>query len=292
MIVFYDNGTSFYSENKNLLEKDYKALGKIKSINSFDVDNYCIKVFNTDKYLFAIYNKEEGLTLLGFEELCIELVEIIFISNLNVDKVNNCSSLSKKFIQLYTIQSSGSFVWSETGNYYKYTIGNIKKAIFAGGCFWCIASNYYSLDGVIDVYSGYAGGTIFFPTYQKVKSGVTNHMESICILYDETKISYYQLLKIYFENIDPFDGDGQFIDRGSSYQTAVFTSHKNEIEIYNQIKEYIEHTYKKDIAVKLLQSSCFFLAEEEHQHFSQKNKEKFEHEEIISGRSKYQGIKL
>ena len=169
---------------------------------------------------------------------------------------------------------------------------NIKTCIFAGGCFWCIADPFYNIDGVIDVYSGYCGGDFENPTYKKVKTGTTGHKESILIIYDINKVSYYDLLKTYFENIDPFDGDGQFIDRGSSYQTAVFTDDVQEINDYNKIVKSIELNYQKKVMVKLLNKEIFYLAESEHQRFSINNIEKFKIEEEISGRNNFNKIKI
>lgn len=169
---------------------------------------------------------------------------------------------------------------------------NIKTCIFAGGCFWCIADPFYNIDGVIDVYSGYCGGDFENPTYKEVKTGTTGHKESILIIYDINKVSYYDLLKTYFENIDPFDGDGQFIDRGSSYQTAVFTDDVQEINDYNKIVKSIELNYQKKVMVKVLNKEIFYLAESEHQRFSINNIEKFKIEEEISGRNNFNKIKV
>ena len=168
----------------------------------------------------------------------------------------------------------------------------IKVAIFSGGCFWCIADPFYNMDGVIDVLSGYSGGNTYAPSYKEVKSGNTGHKEAILIIYDSTKISYKQLIKIFFENIDPFDGEGQFIDRGSSYQTAVYTNDNEEINCYKEIINYIETKYNKKVLVPLLDVSTFYLAEDEHQRFSLKNKELFEKEEEISGRNSFNKIKI
>lgn len=169
---------------------------------------------------------------------------------------------------------------------------NIKTCIFAGGCFWCIADPFYNINGVIDVYSGYCGGYTENPTYKEVKTGTTGHKESILIIYDNNKVSYYDLLKTYFENIDPFDGAGQFIDRGSSYQTAVFTNNQQEIDVFNKIVKSIELNYKQDVMVKLLDKEVFYLAESEHQRFSINNIEKFKIEEEVSGRNSFDKIKV
>ena len=113
-----------------------------------------------------------------------------------------------------------------------------KVAMFAGGCFWCISKPYYECDGVISVYSGYAGGDEVNPTYSDVKSGKTSHRETIKIIYDSNVISYSELLDIYFESINPFDGEGQFIDRGFNYTCAIFTYDIEEINIIGQSFKY------------------------------------------------------
>lgn len=167
-----------------------------------------------------------------------------------------------------------------------------KKAVFAGGCFWCIADKFYSLNGVIDVFSGYTGGNLENPSYLDVKNGDTGHKEAIMILYDETVVSYMELVKTYFESIDPFDDDGQFIDRGDSYQTAIFTNDETEIDCIKTIIKDIEKKYLKEVKVKILEEKIFYLAEEEHQRYSLKNPDAFEEEENKSGRNDFKWIKL
>lgn len=278
MVKFYLNGIQFYEENKVYIEmfnSEHKFLKEhIESIQEFSVYNYCIKVCNDTNKIFALCNKNEGLLIIGDHELCDELASIIFISNLQLSMLKGNIEICDKFKLSYS----------------KYGNENIRRALFAGGCFWCIASNFYDLDGVVEVYSGYASGTTFFPSYMDVKSGKTGHKESIMIIYDSSKIQYKKILKVFFENIDPFDGEGQFIDRGSSYQTAVFTDEKNEINCYENIKNTIESKYNKEIMVPLLRNCVFFLAEDEHQKFSIYNKERFEEEEQISGRNDFEKI--
>ena len=107
-------------------------------------------------------------------------------------------------------------------------MSDYKTAMFAGGCFWCVSKPYYEYDGVIRVYSGYAGGSEVNPTYEEVKSGKTSHRETVMIIYDPNIISYIKLLDIYLDTINPYDGDGQFIDRGFNYTCAIFTDDENE----------------------------------------------------------------
>jgi len=98
----------------------------------------------------------------------------------------------------------------------------IKKATFAGGCFWCMEKPYESYDGITEVISGYTGGKLKNPTYGDVSSGSTEHVEAVQVSYDPSKISYEELLDIFWKQIDPTDPGGQFADRGHQYTTAIF----------------------------------------------------------------------
>ena len=158
--------------------------------------------------------------------------------------------------------------------------------ILAGGCFWCMAKPYYEYEGIKKVYSGYSGGSEINPRYEDVKAQKTSHMECVKIVYDSNIISYEDILDIYFYTIDPFDDEGQFIDRGYSYSTAIF--YRNN-EMNNRIVKYIENKqtlYNKKIKVKILEESEFYIAEEYHQDYALKNPELMEKELIESGRRK------
>ena len=281
MIKFYKNSTEFERDNNISLNAN---------INSFDSHNYCIKVEDKDYRIFAICSNDV-LKISGNFELANELAECIFISNLSFTKLILENDLLLNFISFYSTLSHGKFDFISICEY-EYHKGSIDRALFAGGCFWCIANAFYNIEGVIEVYSGYSGGDVFFPSYYDVKGGATGHKEAIYIIYDQNKISYYDLLVTFFENIDPFDNDGQFIDRGSSYTTAVFTSDEIKKNLYYKIKTFIETKYQRQISVHLFNDSVFFLAEDEHQRFSLNNKEKFEHEEEISGRNTFCGVKI
>lgn len=165
-------------------------------------------------------------------------------------------------------------------------MSNIKEAIFAGGCFWCMAKPYYEYDGVYNVLSGYTGGHTLNPSYYDVKKGTTGHMEAIKITYDEEKISYEQLLDIYFYNIDPFDKDGQFIDRGENYSCAIFYTSKKDYQLAKEKIETIEKKNAKKVYVKLLKPSTFYAAEEYHQDYHIKNPKEYKIEFDSSGRKK------
>ncbi len=167
---------------------------------------------------------------------------------------------------------------------YQYKDPVLRTALFAGGCFWCIAMPFYSVKGVRKVYSGYAGGMTFQPTYQQVKQQATGHRETIMIVYDCRQLSYQKLLDLYFESIDPFDDSGQFIDRGNNYTCAVFTSDPDERRMVIEKIKQTEEKYRRKVAVSLLENSVFYMAEEEHQDYGLKNPEAIEREFELSGR--------
>ena len=287
-----DNGaymTKFYTNTQDFIHNN-KIYKPYYNIDTFDIYNFILSIEKDDKVIYAESKTNNKLIINGNVELIDELVSLIFISNLKISGILNDDELTNKFIKSYKKYFNGIFTKDIDG--YIYEEGSLKIALFAGGCFWCAADSFYNLMGVKEVYSGYASGDTFFPTYKEVKTGETGHKESIFIYYDENIVTYKELISTFFENIDPFDGDGQFIDRGSSYQTAVFTDDEIQKELYFKAKEYIETNYSSEVKVRLLPNVVFFLAEEEHQNFSQKNKEKFLEEEIKSGRNIYKGIKI
>ena len=155
-------------------------------------------------------------------------------------------------------------------------------AYFAGGCFWCITPSFTEIDGVISVTSGYCGGDEINPTYEEVKSQSTGHRETIRVEYDETKVNYKKLLDVFFDNVDLYDGGGQYIDRGFSYTLAVYyTDEKQKEAVEDKIKSYDEK-----VCVSLESYKTFYTAEEYHQDYYLKNPEAFEKELIESGRKK------
>lgn len=282
MTKFYTNTQDFINNNK--IYKPYY------NINTFDIYNFILSIEKDDKVIYAESKTNNKLIINGNVELIDELVSLIFISNLKISGIKGEATITKRFIECYSKYFDGKFTKDEDG--YIYKEGSLKVVIFAGGCFWCAANNFYSLKGVKEVYSGYASGDVFFPTYEEVKTGLTGHRESIFIYYNEEEVSYRELIIAFFENIDPFDEDGQFIDRGSNYQTAVFTDEDSQIELFYRAKRYIETNYEGEVKVRLLPNVVFFLAEEDHQEFSIKNKERFLEEEKLSGRDIYQGVKF
>src|SRR5947199_6253091 len=165
-----------------------------------------------------------------------------------------------------------------------------KTVIFAGGCFWCIQPAFDKATGVIKTVVGYSGGTQPNPTYELVTSEKTRYRESIEITYDPTKISYDQLLDIYWRQIDPTQADGQFTDIGPSYRAAIFYNDNEEKKIAGASKEKLARSGKfdKPIVTDILPAMKFYPAEAYHQRYYEKNPEPFEAFEKGSGRVSFE----
>ena len=141
------------------------------------------------------------------------------------------------------------------------------KAYFAGGCFWCVEESFEKLYGVEEVISGYSGGTTENPTYKEVTYGKTGHFEVVEIIYDKNKISYEDLLKNFWINIDPFDAAGQFCDKGYSYRSVAFYQNKNERTLIERDIKSLEKKFNKKVVTFLRKFKKFYLAESRHQNF-------------------------
>ena len=161
-----------------------------------------------------------------------------------------------------------------------------RTAVFAGGCFWCIQPAFDKAKGVIKTVVGYCGGTEPNPTYDLVSSEKTGYRESIQITYDPAKISYDQLLDIYWRQIDPTQADGQFTDIGPSYRAAIFYDNDAEKKIAQTSKERLARSgkFNKPIVTEILPAMKFYPAEAYHQKYYQQNPEHFEAFEEGSGR--------
>jgi len=165
-----------------------------------------------------------------------------------------------------------------------------KTAVLAGGCFWCIQPAFDKADGVIKTVVGYCGGTEPNPTYELVGSEKTQYRESIEITYDPAKISFAQLLDIYWRQIDPTQADGQFTDIGPSYRAAIFAANDDERKIAEASKAKLARSgkFSKTIVTEILPAMKFYPAEAHHQKFYQQNPERFEAFEMGSGRAAFQ----
>ncbi len=157
------------------------------------------------------------------------------------------------------------------------------RAYFAGGCFWCVTP-IYKIYGVDKVVSGYSGGDEADPKYEDVKAQKTGHRETIMLEYDPERVSFERLLDIYFANVDPFDGEGQFIDKGFSYTLAIYYTNDEEKRIASERIDKLEKESGKKVYVALEPFKSFYEAEEYHQDYYLKNPEAFEKELVESGR--------
>lgn len=144
-------------------------------------------------------------------------------------------------------------------------------ATFAGGCFWCMEPPFDKIDGVGSTISGFAGGEKPNPTYDEVARGATKYTETVQVIYDTTKVGYDRLLRVYWHNVDPFDGTGQFCDRGSQYRPAIFTHGEKQRQLAEQSLQAVNAQFDQSIAVQIHPYEEFFAAEEYHQNFYQKN---------------------
>ena len=145
------------------------------------------------------------------------------------------------------------------------------KAIFAGGCFWCVEADFDKVPGVISTTSGYINGKVKNPTYQQVSAGSTGHTEAVEIVYDPGKVSYEQLLTHFWHNIDPLVKDQQFCDHGDMYRSAIFYRDDKEKKLAEASKAQVEQQLKKPVFTQIAPASTFYKAEDYHQDYYLKN---------------------
>lgn len=155
-----------------------------------------------------------------------------------------------------------------------------KAAIFAGGCFWCVESDFDKVPGVLSTTSGYTGGTVQNPTYENH----AGHKEAVRIEYDDTKVSYAALLDVFWHSVDPVDGGGQFCDRGDAYTTAVFTGDAAEQAMAQETKVAVEAALKQKVATTITPAGTFWPAEDYHQDYYSKNPVRYRYYRYACGR--------
>ena len=146
-------------------------------------------------------------------------------------------------------------------------------ATFAGGCFWCMQSEFDQLPGVVKTTVGYTGGTVKHPTYEQVSSGTTGHAEAIQVIFDPAVVSYEKLLDVFWSNVDPLTPDAQFCDHGTQYRTAIFTADDEQHRLAEASKKKIEDSkrFDKPIVTEIVRAGEFWPAEEYHQGYHEKN---------------------
>lgn len=162
-------------------------------------------------------------------------------------------------------------------------------AVFAGGCFWCMEGPFEKIDGVYDAISGYTGGHTVNPKYEEVGSGTTGHRESIEVIYDPQKVTYDQLLDIFWMSFNPTDAGGQFADRGEQYTSAIFYRNDAQKKAAEASKERLAKSGKfdKPIVTPIIKASAYYPAEDYHQDFYKKDPEHYNRYREGSGRASY-----
>jgi peptide-methionine (S)-S-oxide reductase len=158
-------------------------------------------------------------------------------------------------------------------------------AIFAGGCFWCVESDFDKIDGVVETVSGYIGGTLENPGYREVTAGGTGHYEAVKITYDPAKVTYEALLGAFWHSVDPTDAGGQFCDRGDSYRTAIFATDDAQLQKAETTKAEIGKDLGTDIATAIIKAPIFYPAEDYHQDYYVKNPLRYKYYRYNCGRN-------
>ena len=154
---------------------------------------------------------------------------------------------------------------------------NQERAIFAGGCFWCMVEPFETWPGIVSVLSGYTGGNVDNPSYDQVSSGVTGHVEAVEIIYDNRIVSYQELMDLYWQIIDPTDAFGQFQDRGAQYRPIIFTTNEEQRKIAENKKQadIDSNRYSKPIVTEIRSADTFWPAENYHQEFYKKQPKRY-----------------
>lgn len=166
---------------------------------------------------------------------------------------------------------------------------DLAVATFAGGCFWCTESDFEKIPGVVEVISGFTGGKLENPNYSQVSSGSTQHLESVEVHYDPTKVSYETLLKDFWKMVDPTDAGGQFVDRGHQYTTAIFYHTQAQREAAQVSLQALQASgrYDKPIVTQIREAGPFYPAEDYHQDYYKHNPLRYHFYRWNSGRDQY-----
>ncbi len=160
------------------------------------------------------------------------------------------------------------------------------KAIFAGGCFWCVEADFDKVPGVLSTRSGYIGGSVVKPTYEQVAAKRTGHAEAVEVVFDPGKVSYAQLVEYFWRTIDPTTRDRQFCDAGSPYRSAIFAIDAEQLRTASSSKQALEKSkpFKETIVTEIVLASAFYAAEEYHQDYYKKNPLRYQYYRSGCGR--------
>jgi len=164
-----------------------------------------------------------------------------------------------------------------------------QTAIFAGGCFWCVEADFDKVPGVTGTVSGYTGGRTESPTYRTYSSG--GHREAVKITYDDTQVSYSELLDIFFHSVDPTDAGGQFCDRGVSYSTAIYTLSPEQEAAAQMAKQAAEKELGQAVATPVIGASTFWPAEDYHQEYYRSNERILTRFGLVTKADAYKGYR-
>ena len=169
------------------------------------------------------------------------------------------------------------------------TTDSPETATFAGGCFWCMEPPFEKLEGVLSVTSGYTGGHVPEPTYEEVSSGKTGHVEAIQVTFNPKIISYNELLNVFWRQIDPTDGGGSFVDRGSQYRSVIFYHDDGQRKLAEASKQALDQSgrFEKPVVTEILPFTKFYPAEEYHQDYYKKNPIRYKFYRWNSGRDQF-----
>jgi peptide methionine sulfoxide reductase msrA/msrB len=164
---------------------------------------------------------------------------------------------------------------------------NLRTAVFAGGCFWCVEADFEKLPGVVEVISGYTGGRGDHPTYENY--GQKGHVEAVQVFYDPAKVSYQELLDYFWRHVDPTDPGGQFVDRGAEYRSVIFYQDAEQQRLAEESKRALEKSghFSKPIATEILPLATFFRAEDYHQDYYKTHAVKYKYYRWNSGRDQF-----
>lgn len=166
---------------------------------------------------------------------------------------------------------------------------DLGTATFAGGCFWCVEADFEKVDGVEEVVSGYTGGNTPNPTYEEVSAGATGHVEAIQVYYDPKKVTYGELLNVFWRHVDPTDPGGQFVDRGSQYRSAIFYHDEEQKRLAEETKKELEKQgpFKKPVVTDIVKFTEFYPAEDYHQDYYKNHSLRYKYYRHGSGRDQF-----
>ncbi|MEH6524551.1 MAG: peptide-methionine (S)-S-oxide reductase MsrA [Sneathiella sp.] len=196
-------------------------------------------------------------------------------------------TLIKRFGQVLLV-SMTAILGTSTITWHAQAADNTDTVVLAGGCFWCVESDFDNVPGVVDTVSGYTGGTVENPTYKVVSAGDSGHLEAVKITFDPEKVSYQELLDVFWRSVDPTDDGGQFCDRGESYKTAIYVNSPEQRQSAEISKRLIDASgvLSDPVVTPIIDATTFYPSEEYHQDYYTKNPIRYKYYRYSCGRDK------